>query len=115
MTIATREPGNSTWMRGATHMIPTTTSTAAMGHTRVDQSTCASPWAAATAALLLGPAATPNAAGTCCRKITTAIPTVKPSMTGHGMYPTSRPSFSAPTASTITPPSTDTTATAPTP
>ena len=29
--------------------------------------------------------ATPSAAGTCCRKMMTAIPTVKPSTTGHGM------------------------------
>lgn len=41
---------------------------------------------AAIAALVLCPAAvTPTAAGTCWRKMIIPMPTVKPSMTGHGM------------------------------
>jgi hypothetical protein len=35
--------------------------------------------------------ATPSAAGTCWRKMTVAIPIVKPSITGHGMYASKRP------------------------
>ena len=31
-------------------------------------------------------AVSPRAVGTCCRKMMAAMPTVKPSMTGHGMY-----------------------------
>ena len=43
------------------------------------------PCAATTAVFSPSGLATPSAAGTCCRKMITAMPRVKPSITGHGM------------------------------
>lgn len=54
-------------------------------------------------------------AGSCCRKMMAAIPRVNPSITGHGMNVTARPNPVAPAASTMSPPSTVTRATLPTP
>ena len=55
------------------------------------------------------------AAGTCCRKMIAAMPSVKPSMTGHGMNVTARPRPVTPAASTISPANTVTSATLPRP
>ena len=41
--------------------------------------------------------------GTCWRKMMAAMPTVKPSITGHGMNETVRPSRSRPAAATMIP------------
>ena len=57
----------------------------------------------------------PVRAGTCCRKMIVAIPRVNPSMTGHGMNETARPSRAMPARTTRTPAMSVTTATAPTP
>ena len=81
----------------------------------MDQSTVSNDCTAATKALLLGPAAEPIAAGTCCRKMITAMPRVKPSITGQGMKVTARPSLSAPAAITTRPAIRLSTATTPTP
>ena len=43
------------------------------------------PEAATAAVFSPGGFDTPSAAGTCCKKMITAIPIVKPSTTGHGM------------------------------
>ena len=50
------------------------------------------PAAATTAVFSPSGLATPSAAGTCWRKMIIAIPTVKPSITGQGMYARKRPS-----------------------
>jgi hypothetical protein len=46
---------------------------------------------ATTAVLSPSGLATPSAAGTCWRKMMVAIPIVKPSITGQGMYANNRP------------------------
>ena len=60
-------------------------------------------------------AVTPNAAGTCCKKMMAAIPRVKPSITGQGMNVTARPRPVIPAATTSTPASTVTRAMLPAP
>ena len=60
-------------------------------------------------------AVAPKAAGTCCRKMMAAIPSVKPSIIGHGMNVTARPRPVNPAVMTSTPASTVTAAMAPAP
>lgn len=56
--------------------------------------------------------ATPSAGGTCCMKMITAMPTVKPSTTGHGMNALYRPSRAKAAATKNIPARIDTTKTA---
>src|SRR6185312_2408626 len=114
-TIAMRDPGNCGWMRGATSITSTTISTAATGQATLAQSMSSNACTAATNAPVLGRGSVPTAAGTCWRKMITAIPSVKPSMTGQGMYETTLPSFRIPPSTTITPAMRLTSATVPAP
>lgn len=57
-------------------------------------------------------ATTSTAAGTCCRKMIAAMPSVNPSTTGHGMNATARPSLATPASRTIAPARTATIGTA---
>ena len=114
-TMAMIEPGSSRWILGANTMTVATTSTIPSAHAACGQVTVGSASIAATSAFVLGPGAVPSAAGTCCRKMMTAIPRVNPSMTGHGMYVTARPRCSTPAATTMIPASRPTVARAPTP
>ena len=84
-TMAMIDPGTLRWIRGASTMIAATTTPIASDQRAATGSKCANDWIAATRALLLDPALDPIAAGTCCRKMITAIPSVNPSITGHGM------------------------------
>ena len=61
------------------------------------------------------PLCSPNRRGTCWSAMVTAIPTVKPSSTGHGTNWMSRPSPARPMTRTMTPAMMATLATAPTP
>jgi len=72
-------------MRGASSMIPAVTATAANDQPTAGHCIAPSASNAETSALELACGVPPSAAGTCCRKITTAMPSVKPSITGHGM------------------------------
>ena len=67
------------------------------------------------AALLLGPGVEPNADGTCWRKMMSAMPRVNPSITGHGINVTVRPSLSRPATTTMMPANTVTMGIAATP
>jgi hypothetical protein len=114
-TMPMIEPGSLGWMRGATIMIAATTATTARSSPRVGHDIPPNDCTAATRALVLVAVVDPIAAGTCCRKMMTAMPSVNPSMTGHGMYDTTWPSRNTPARSTTTPASTLTSATTPTP
>ncbi len=110
---ATRDAGIAAESRGSTSMRAATTATVARGHTAVPGCEAASARACTAVTRVFSPTApsTPTAAGTCCRKMIAAMPSVNPSTTGHGMKVTTRPSRSRPAARTITPPSTVTSAT----
>ena len=82
--IAMSEPGIRGWIRGAAIMITATSATSASGAGGRRGTPCRVAWTAETAALPPVRAWTPNAAGTCWRKMITAIPTVNPSITGQG-------------------------------
>ena len=68
--------------------------TAASDHARVAGSAFVSDLTAEATTLVCGPACplAPVRAGTCCRKMMAAMPSVKPSMTGQGMNDTALPS-----------------------
>ena len=97
------EPGSWGWIFGAPSMMAATISTRTMGQNMPARVAVPSAWTAETAAFVLGPGSVPKAAGTCCRKMMTAMPSVKPSITGQGMKLTARPSFSTPATSTMRP------------
>ena len=91
-TTASSDAGHARRTRIVTTIVATTTATmpiaARLPVTSEPPSPIASPTALAATAAVFSPAgfATPRAAGTCWRKMITAIPTVNPSTTGHGMY-----------------------------
>ena len=91
--------------------------TAPSDHASVLGSACVNEESAEAMTLVCAPDAPPAPvrAGTCCRKMIVAIPRVNPSMTGHGMNDTARPSRATPARTTRTPAMSVTTATAPTP
>lgn len=72
-TIATREPGTRRLTRGARIMRAATSTTVTSGRAAADHVRVAIPWSVATTACRLDPATVPVAAGTCCRKMITAI------------------------------------------
>ena len=117
--MPTRDPGIAEWRRGASTMMSATSTAAPTAHGTYDQSAAMSAWPAATIAFeLCSPGSTvapEKSAGTCCMKMMTAIPRVKPSMTGQGMKDTERPSRRAPAMSTMRPARRLTVATAATP
>jgi hypothetical protein len=96
-------------------MITATTATTASDHAASGHDARRTASSAPTTAFAPSVAGTPTAAGTCWRKMMTAMPSVKPSITGHGMKVTARPSRSMPAASTMRPASSPTIARAPSP
>ena len=113
--IAMSDPGRRGCSRGATSMIAATTATVARVNAASGNSAVAKDSNAATPAFGLSAGTLPSAAGTCCRKMMIAIPSVKPSMTGHGMKVTARPKRNNPPASTMSPASRHTAARMPVP
>ncbi len=117
--IPTREPGMPGCRRGARSMHPMTMRAAPTAQGTYVQSALPIAWTAATRALELWLAASACppivSDGTCCRKMIAAIPSVNPSITGHGMMLTARPRRRAPAASTMMPAMMLTRATVPTP
>jgi hypothetical protein len=99
------DAGRALATRGSTSMTAATTATTASVQTQVGvpppcttpsttlpsttapdgQSAAPTERTAVTRVLCPVSAATPTAAGTCCRKMIAAMPRVKPSTTGHGM------------------------------
>ena len=114
-TIAMIDPGTHGRTRGASTMMTATTATIARGTRAAAQLVAAMVCTAATSELVLGPAGAPSADGTCCKKMMTAMPSVKPSITGHGITATARPSRSTAAMSTMTPAMIVTSATTPAP
>lgn len=118
-TMPTREPGTLRCSRGAPHMHAVTTATAPSAHAAYAGSRAAKACTAATIALelcSLAPATWEDtSAGICWAKMITAMPSVNPSMTGHGMKETARPSRSTPARTTRMPARRVTTTTAPGP
>jgi hypothetical protein len=85
-TTARSEAGIPRWMRGTPTMMATTSATRPKAH-HIPPPPTASPTARTATAAVFSPSGlgTPRAAGTCCRKMMTAIPRVNPSITGQGM------------------------------
>ncbi len=82
-TSDTGRPGRS---RAAVSIVPATTPVISREAHAGDATQAAS--ASAAVARTVSPVGTetPNAAGSCCRAMITAMPTVKPSTTGSGTY-----------------------------
>ncbi len=85
-TTASSEPGIFGWRRADVSITAATTSTST-SDAAFPAPASASPTARIATAAVFSPAGfgTPSAVGTCCRKMITAMPMVKPSTTGHGM------------------------------
>ncbi len=111
---AASEPGKRGEWRDVTSITTATTPTSVS--VRSESASVALTARTATAAAF-SPAgfATPSAPGTCCRKMIAAMPTAKPSITGHGMNARNRPNRSTPDTSTIRPARMPIAATAPAP
>ena len=102
-TTASSEAGSARCTRGAISMTPTASATMASAPTSTWLNPSTSARAATTAVLSPAGFATPSAFGTCWRKMITAMPTVNPSITGHGMYARSRPTRASDATTTSTP------------
>ena len=85
-TTANSDAGSDRRIRGTTTITATTSSTNATACTCPSETESPTARTATTAAFSPSGLATPSAAGTCCKKMITAMPTVNPSTTGHGMY-----------------------------
>ena len=114
ITTAISEAGSERRMRGTITMIAITTITIASERT-VLASTRPRQSIATSRALSPSGFGTSSANGTCCRAMIVAMPTVKPSITGHGMYWIVRPSPTRPRMITMMPPMIATVNTAPVP
>ena len=107
-TMPMIEPGIFRCTRAAAIITIATTAALPSVHSTVGAEAIPTACTAARTAFSPCGIATPTADGTCCRKMITAMPSVKPSITGHGMELTVRPSFSSPTSRTTSPAMIDT-------
>ncbi len=84
-TIAMRDPGRCRCSRGSTTMMTTTSRVAPTAQAADGQDIRPNAVTAATTACGSTALVTPRAAGICCAAMMIAMPSVKPSITGHGM------------------------------
>ena len=102
-TIATMDAGRDRRMRGSSTISATTRATIARDSPADDQSAVCRAVRATSAVFSPSGLGMSSARGTCCRKMSVAMPMVKPSTTGQGMKSTMRPRPNSPMATTIPP------------
>jgi hypothetical protein len=102
-TTASSDAGRARCRRVAVSMTTATTTTTATAASRPDEPTADSARTATTAVFSPSGFGTPSAAGTCCRKMIAAMPTVNPSTTGQGTYARHLPRRANEAATSIAP------------
>ncbi len=109
---AISDAGRALFRRGTSSITAMTSATSAIAARCPRSKVSRAALAATAAAFSPSGLRTPSAAGTCCRKMIAAIPTVKPSITGQGMKARYRPRRATAPATISTPAMIPTTKTA---